>query len=284
MIKATTINQKFEQLSSVICYMEPTDKVLIFCNRKETTNRVCEWLNSQLLKAQKLSSDSSQQIRESTLAKFKTGLTKILVATDVASRGLDIPSVEAVINFDFPQTIENYVHRIGRTGRAGRKGISYTFIDLRDTKKIMTQLVDVLYTAEQTVPEWLEHYNPIGSSLHYKRNRYNSSESHKSTRPFQSRPSSTETEPEQDIDPYYLQQRALYQPQNGYNGSYTRPPPVKRPPRSYSNGSDKPPRVVPRPSVKPPSSKPTDSSEIVDKLKNVDPKKLEAIMSFLNQL
>jgi len=82
------------------------------------------------------------------------------VATDVASRGLDIPDVEAVVNFDFPQTIEAYVHRIGRTGRAGRTGVAYTFVDFTDTSKIMKEFITVLENSGQEVPPFITDYVP----------------------------------------------------------------------------------------------------------------------------
>jgi superfamily II DNA/RNA helicase len=82
---------------------------------------------------------------------FKCGRISVLVATDVASRGLDIPNVEAVINYSFPQTIEAYVHRIGRTGRAGKKGIAYTFLTPFEFVPI-PQLIKVLQKSDQDIP------------------------------------------------------------------------------------------------------------------------------------
>jgi len=76
--------------------------------------------------------DQSQEQRSAALAGFKSGECPLLIATDVAARGLDIPDVEAVINFTFPLTIEDYIHRIGRTGRAGKSGLSHTFFTLHD--------------------------------------------------------------------------------------------------------------------------------------------------------
>ena len=79
---------------------------------------------------------------------FKAGTTNVLVATDVAARGLDIPDVEFVINYSFPQTIEDYVHRIGRTGRAGKDGVAHTFFTRRDSG-LAGCLVKVLKDAGQ---------------------------------------------------------------------------------------------------------------------------------------
>ena len=72
--------------------------------------------------------DKQQVQRDKALQQFKSGKVKVLVATDVASRGLDIPDVELVINYDFPKQIEDYIHRIGRTGRAGKKGATVSYL------------------------------------------------------------------------------------------------------------------------------------------------------------
>lgn len=88
---------------------------------------------------------------------FKRGFTPILVATDVASRGLDIPHVAHVINFDFPRDIDDYVHRIGRTGRAGKSGLATAFFSSKNTP-LAKGLVGILKEVNQEVPSWLIQY------------------------------------------------------------------------------------------------------------------------------
>ncbi|TPX46194.1 hypothetical protein SeMB42_g02926 [Synchytrium endobioticum] len=101
--------------------------------------------------------DKNQRDRLHALESFKSGKTPILVATDVAARGLDIPEVRCVINFTYPLTTEEYCHRIGRTGRAGRKGVAYTFFTSNE-KNHAGALVNVLKKANQTVPQALINF------------------------------------------------------------------------------------------------------------------------------
>ena len=89
--------------------------------------------------------------RDSVLDRFRSGRTPILIATDVAARGLDVNDIECVINFELPQNLEDYVHRIGRTGRAGKSGYAYTFLGENDGK-IASKLVQLLKKAEQKIP------------------------------------------------------------------------------------------------------------------------------------
>lgn len=95
--------------------------------------------------------------REKALKSFKRGATPILVATDVASRGLDIPRVAHVINFDFPKAIDDYVHRIGRTGRAGNSGLATAFFSDKNLP-LAKPLVELMNEAKQEVPSWLSEY------------------------------------------------------------------------------------------------------------------------------
>ncbi|KAL5973094.1 hypothetical protein ACLOJK_037120 [Asimina triloba] len=95
--------------------------------------------------------DKSQHDRTKSLSLFKEGTCPLMIATDVASRGLDIPDVEVVINYSFPLTTEDYVHRIGRTGRAGKKGVAHTFF-MQENKGLAGELVNVLREAGQIVP------------------------------------------------------------------------------------------------------------------------------------
>lgn len=103
-------------------------KVLIFCNTKHTVKSVTRQLVGEGCKADCIHGDMRQSVRERVISSFRKGTLQILVATDVASRGLDIDEVEAVFNFDIPNENEYYTHRIGRTGRARHSGVSYTFV------------------------------------------------------------------------------------------------------------------------------------------------------------
>lgn len=97
------------------------------------------------------------QEREHALRSFKTGYTPILVATDVAARGLDIPHVAHVVNFDLPNDIDDYVHRIGRTGRAGKTGLATAFFN-ENNSSLARSLSDLMQEANQEVPAWLSRF------------------------------------------------------------------------------------------------------------------------------
>ncbi len=102
--------------------------MLVFCNTKRGVDEVVEELNLQGYKAEALHGDLKQAQRNTVMTKFRKGLVNILVATDVAARGIDVENVDAVFNYDVPLDVEYYVHRIGRTGRAGKTGRSFTFV------------------------------------------------------------------------------------------------------------------------------------------------------------
>ncbi|GFZ34192.1 RNA helicase [Clostridium zeae] len=114
---------------------------LIFCNTKSKVDEIEEKLLNKGYNISKIHGDMKQSVRSSVIQRFKQGNIKILIATDVAARGLDIDDVEMVFNFDVPQHEEHYVHRIGRTGRAGREGRAFTMVtgrQMRDLRDIMT--------------------------------------------------------------------------------------------------------------------------------------------------
>ncbi|MCC3861116.1 DEAD/DEAH box helicase [Pseudemcibacter aquimaris] len=113
---------------------------IIFCNRKKEVKIVNKSLNVHGYSAAELHGDLHQDTRMETLAKFKNGDIKILVASDVAARGLDIPDVGHVFNYDIPSNPEDYIHRIGRTGRAGKEGTAYTLSTHMDKKYLTTLL------------------------------------------------------------------------------------------------------------------------------------------------
>jgi ATP-dependent RNA helicase DDX3X len=104
-----------------------------------------------------LHGDRTQPEREKAISDFKHERYNILVATDIAARGLDIPNVNCVINFDTPNNIEDYVHRIGRTGRIGKKGIAMSFINEKN-KPVVKELYSLLYECNQEIPEWFEDF------------------------------------------------------------------------------------------------------------------------------
>lgn len=109
---------------------------LIFCNTKSKVDELAESLKKAGFMAEGLHGDMSQHQRDVAMNRFRNGSTSILIATDVAARGIDVDNVEAVINYDIPQDIEYYVHRIGRTGRAGKTGRAFTLAGSREMYRI----------------------------------------------------------------------------------------------------------------------------------------------------
>ncbi|BAT87742.1 hypothetical protein LR48_Vigan09g173700 [Vigna angularis] len=141
--------EKQRRLEQILRSQERGSKVIIFCS----TKRLCDQLARNIGRtfgAAAIHGDKSQGERDWVLSQFRTGKSPILVATDVAARGLDIKDIRVVINYDFPTGIEDYVHRIGRTGRAGATGVSYTFFSEQDWKHA-GDLIKVLEGANQHV-------------------------------------------------------------------------------------------------------------------------------------
>ena len=119
---------KFKVLYNHIA-LHPNARTIVFCNRKSTTEDVYASLKVRHVSVEMLSGDVNQNKRLKVLDAFRDGEVKVVVATDVAGRGIDIKGLEYVINFDFPYEAEDYVHRIGRTGRAGSTGVAISFAD-----------------------------------------------------------------------------------------------------------------------------------------------------------
>lgn len=128
---------------------------LVFVETKRMADMLSDFLMSNNLPATSIHGDRTQRERETALQTFRTGRTPIMVATAVAARGLDIPNVTHVINYDLPSDIDDYVHRIGRTGRAGNTGVSTAFFN-RGNKNIVRDLLELLREANQDIPDWLE--------------------------------------------------------------------------------------------------------------------------------
>lgn len=118
-----------ERLKATVKLIEQNsfEKVMVFCNTKYMTEAVARKLKKAGVKAESIHGDINQSMREKVIKGFRNGNISVLVCTDVAARGIDVEGVEAVINYEIPNENEHYTHRIGRTGRAGRKGVAYTF-------------------------------------------------------------------------------------------------------------------------------------------------------------
>ncbi|KAM6082346.1 putative ATP-dependent RNA helicase DDX43 [Chlamydotis macqueenii] len=134
--------------------MKPRDKVIIFVGKKLTADDLASDFGLQGIPVQSLHGNREQCDREQALDDFKKGKVRILVATDLASRGLDVHDITHVFNFDFPRNIEEYVHRVGRTGRAGRTGEAVTLVTKNDWK-VASELIEILERANQVVPNEL---------------------------------------------------------------------------------------------------------------------------------
>eukprot|EP00168_Porphyra_purpurea_P005188 TRINITY_DN1623_c0_g1_i3.p1 TRINITY_DN1623_c0_g1~~TRINITY_DN1623_c0_g1_i3.p1 ORF type:complete len:232 (+),score=91.43 TRINITY_DN1623_c0_g1_i3:427-1122(+) len=128
---------------------------LVFVETKRGADSLEDFLLRNNYPATSIHGDRSQPEREEALRSFRSGRTPILVATDVAARGLDIPNVTHVINFDLPKDIDDYVHRIGRTGRAGNTGMATALVNEKN-RNIIPDLVNLLAEAGQEVPKFLE--------------------------------------------------------------------------------------------------------------------------------
>lgn len=120
-------DKKIEALARLLDYYNPK-RSLVFCNTKRMVDELTDELQFRGYAPDGLHGDMKQQARDLVMSSFKKGKVDILIATDVAARGIDVDDIDAVFNFDLPQDSEYYIHRIGRTGRAGKSGTSYTFV------------------------------------------------------------------------------------------------------------------------------------------------------------
>jgi probable ATP-dependent RNA helicase DDX4 len=134
---------------------DPKERTLIFVQTKKNADFLATYLSGEGLPTTSIHGDRLQREREEALFDFRTGDKPILVATAVAARGLDIPNVAHVINYDMPDDVDEYVHRIGRTGRVGNLGKATSFVDTEGDGDVMPKLVDMLTKVGVEVPEFL---------------------------------------------------------------------------------------------------------------------------------
>ncbi|KAJ4961644.1 hypothetical protein NE237_021554 [Protea cynaroides] len=164
--------EKQRRLEQILRSQEPGSKCIVFCSTKKMCDQLARTLARQF-GAAAIHGDKSQGERDYVLNQFRSGRSPILVATDVAARGLDIKDIRVVLNYDFPTGIEDYVHRIGRTGRAGATGMAYTFFGEQDAKHA-SDLVKVLEGANQKVPPVIRDMAARGGGMGRSRRQWGS--------------------------------------------------------------------------------------------------------------
>ena len=160
--------EEYEKLSKTVEFLkDKTDKkIIIFTKTKRSADDLADNLTSKGMSALSIHGDKPQTARDYVLHKFKSMKFGILVATDVAARGLDVTDIDIVVNFDFPGDIESYIHRIGRTARGTKEGTAITFFT-DENKNMSRKLLKVLTQAKQEVPQWLKEiasFTPRGAS------------------------------------------------------------------------------------------------------------------------
>lgn len=180
-IEADRISSPAEQVEQYLFYTEKQNKqsllvhlletkdlhtVLVFTQMKHTADRVARNLSRQGIQSEAIHGDKGQNNRQATLSKFKNRQLRVLVATDIAARGIDIDQLPYVINYDLPEVPETYIHRIGRTGRAGSSGISYSFCDWSEKIALsdIQKLIKTPITVESNHPFHIPLIAPTVSS------------------------------------------------------------------------------------------------------------------------
>lgn len=138
------------------------NKAIIFANKKETVNQITTWLQSKDIVSAVIHSDIEQNIRNQQLRKFRNGDVKIIIATDIASRGLDIPELDLIINFDVPRNGEDYMHRIGRTGRMFASGLATTLVNSHEWNKMISieNFLDIKCEIQKIKPLTGKYHGP----------------------------------------------------------------------------------------------------------------------------
>jgi len=206
-ISVGRVGSTVESITQVIKSVSDTSKVeeilkdlratpgrtLIFTETKRDADSLARYLYERGFPATGIHGDRNQREREAAIASFKSGRIAVLVATDIASRGLDISDIVHVINFDLPASIDAYVHRIGRTGRAGREGLATSYFT--DSNLSLTKdLIELLKEANQNIPEFLTK-SSYQYSFKDRRHRGYSHSHSRQTAPFHMKRPSTHSPP-----------------------------------------------------------------------------------------
>jgi hypothetical protein len=152
------------QLLVQILQGENVEKVLVFSRTKRGADELSDMLYNEGIRSDAIHGDKKQRVREKILMNFKRGRTAVLVATDVAARGIDVDGISHVVNYELPIEPENYVHRVGRTGRAGASGIAISFCDPSDIRLLRN--IEELIKMKITVDEEHEFHIPLANGAH----------------------------------------------------------------------------------------------------------------------
>lgn len=145
----------YQEILDEYCNSTEEDRILVFVETKKTADFLASLLSETKISSTSIHGDRLQSERETALRDFRSGKRKVLVATSVAARGLDIKGVTHVINYDLPKEAQDYVHRIGRTGRVGNRGKSTSFYDPENDSHLAPELAKILKDAKQPIPEFL---------------------------------------------------------------------------------------------------------------------------------
>lgn len=174
---AETVNQlvhpvdkkRKRELLSYLIGSRNLQQVLVFAKTRQSTEALANELKLDGLKAEAIHGEKTQGARNRVLEGFKSGEVRVLVATDVAARGLDIPSLDTVFNYELPHQPEDYIHRIGRTGRAGKPGMAISLVS-REEEGMLTAIETLI---DQRLPqEWLAGYEPdLHADMEYRQKR-----------------------------------------------------------------------------------------------------------------
>ncbi|KAK5644772.1 hypothetical protein RI129_006072 [Pyrocoelia pectoralis] len=149
------VKQEAKVVYLLECLQKTQPPVLIFAEKKQDVDAIHEYLLLKGVEAVAIHGGKDQEERSRSVEAFRKQQKDVLVATDVASKGLDFPDVQHVINYDMPDDVENYVHRIGRTGRSGQQGLATTFINKANDESVLLDLKHLLMEAKQKVPNFL---------------------------------------------------------------------------------------------------------------------------------
>jgi len=144
---------------------------LVFVATRRDAENIEYFLRQESVNAESIHGNRNQQERERALKSFRDGVSPILIATDVAARGLDVPNVKWVINYDLPNTIDSYVHRIGRTGRCGNTGTAISLVGNKENKNVLRELLSILQENKQTIPGWFSNLVADSTYGGYRSNR-----------------------------------------------------------------------------------------------------------------